>query len=187
MAIKRVIVSVIVALALTAPALAQDNAALTKTHIRLVKKYDDVAHISPQDYAALPTGSAAQTAVLFDIRGEQEFSVSHMPGAIHIDPKIKPADFIAQYGERLRGKTVVLYCSVGARSSKLANRVQDDLRALGSGPVYNLEGGIFKWHNQGRALEINGAPTRYIHPYNRRWGRMVNDQSAAQMRPQAEP
>ena len=41
--------------------------------------------------------------------------------------------------------------------------------------VYNLEGSIFKWANEGKDLEDNkGLKTLVVHPYNVVWGKLLN-------------
>ena len=40
----------------------------------------------------------------------------------------------------------------------------------------NLKGSIFKWANEGRPLVQDGKPTHQVHPYNKYWGRLL-DQS----------
>ena len=40
--------------------------------------------------------------------------------------------------------------------------------------VYNLEGSIFKWANEGRELvDCNNTKTPYCHPYSVIWGRLL--------------
>ena len=112
--------------------------------------------------------------VLFDVRENSEFAVSHIKGAIRVDPGIWTYDFIERYGQNVDGKTVIFYCSVGVRSSKLARASQRQLVKLGAINVYNLEGGIFNWHNLDMPLVNHNGPTRYVHPYNSKWGKLLN-------------
>jgi len=39
--------------------------------------------------------------------------------------------------------------------------------------VVNLRGGVFAWHNQARPLENEAGTTDTIHPYNDKWGKLV--------------
>lgn len=163
-------------LALSACVAAKDktgeNAALSAQHKKIIQDFPSVQHISNDKFSALDK----DTVVIFDIREADEYAVSHVAGAVFISPNLQPETFLTEYTEKTKGKTVLFYCSVGQRSSILAQNVQDDLTAAGSGPVYNLEGGLFKWHNDKLPLVTAGAaPTAYIHPYNSFWGRMVND------------
>ena len=77
--------------------------------------------------------------------------------------------------------TVVCNCSLGYRSSALAQQLAYELdkpvhQELKSKTViYNLEGSIFKWANEGKDLEDNkGRKTVYVHPYNIVWGKLLN-------------
>ncbi|KAJ8042733.1 hypothetical protein HOLleu_09576 [Holothuria leucospilota] len=73
---------------------------------------------------------------------------------------------------------VVMYCSVGYRSSCLATRLQRSLQKEGkqdSMIVYNLEGSIFKWANENRSLvDPAGEPTEFVHPYNTIFGMLLD-------------
>lgn len=101
-------------------------------------------------------------AILFDVRAEAEYRVSRIPGAIRVDPggklpEIRPSD-----------RKVVVYCSVGWRSGDLAARLHRQ-----GVTAYNLTGGIFEWANRGRPLVNDAGPTRWVHPYDWTWGRLL--------------
>ncbi len=66
----------------------------------------------------------------------------------------------------------MLYCSVGMRSSKAAATLVRSGRAN----VFNLQGSIFQWANEGRTLVANGRAVHVVHPYNERWGVLLNPQ-----------
>ena len=43
--------------------------------------------------------------------------------------------------------------------------------------VYNLEGSLFKWANEGRAMvDDKGEPTVYAHPYNTMFGKLLKSE-----------
>jgi rhodanese-related sulfurtransferase len=98
--------------------------------------------------------------------------VSRLPGAIRVDAGISPAVLHAQLAARMSGRRVVFYCSVGVRSARLAARVQPLLEAEGA-TVANLDGGIFAWHAERRALVNAQGSTNFVHPYDKKWGRLV--------------
>jgi 3-mercaptopyruvate sulfurtransferase SseA len=64
---------------------------------------------------------------------------------------------------------------VGYRSSELATRLQ----RAGQTNVTNLEGSIFQWANEGRALEASGKPATRVHPYNEKFGRLLKPELRA--------
>jgi rhodanese-related sulfurtransferase len=104
--------------------------------------------------------------VLLDARTQSEFDISHLAGASRVDPDSDELDPAPVLGETL----VVVYCSVGYRSAAVARR----LDAAGFRHVYNLEGGIFQWANEGRAVYRGGKRVEEVHPYNRAWGRLLD-------------
>ena len=102
--------------------------------------------------------------VPIDARKPKEYAVSHLPGAHH-SPTLAAVQQSAVSAEA----EIVVYCSVGYRSARLAQQLQD----AGYTHVMNLEGSIFEWHNQGQPLVVDGEPTQAVHPYNRTWGMLL--------------
>jgi len=96
---------------------------------------------------------------LIDTRKNEEFLVSHLPQAQHV-PDLETAK-----GNLDPNVMVIAYCSVGYRSSRLAEQLQ----SLGYNQVWNLEGSIFQWANEGRPLKQNQQLTKTIHPYRQNW------------------
>ncbi len=104
---------------------------------------------------------------ILDAREREEYDISHIPGALYIGYKAFDESLIKTLDEQ---KPVVVYCSVGYRSEKIAER----LRSLGFQKVYNLYGSIFEWANLGYPLEdARGHITHRIHTYNKEWSRWV--------------
>lgn len=136
------------------------------------QKHPDVTHISPAEYDHLRGADDQDNVVLLDVREPNEFAVSHLAGARRVDPEASLESVLATAGD-VAGKSIVFYCSVGARSAELAHRMQDRLRALGAASVANLSGGIFRWHNEERALVDAGGPTLLVHGYNGYWGQLI--------------
>lgn len=105
--------------------------------------------------------------VFLDAREWREYAVSHLDGAIHVGydhfdlNKISGLDL---------GSHIVVYCSVGYRSEKIAEK----LLAAGFKNVSNLYGGIFEWVNQGRPVFNEKGKTRKVHAYDRAWGVWLN-------------
>ncbi len=152
-----------------APPLSRD---LVKIHDRIETRHPQLSHVSAAEMESL-LQTRADNLLILDVRQPDEYAVSHIDGALQIDPDMSPDDFMAQYGEQVSGKDVVLYCSVGRRSSNLGARLQSQLMARGAVSVSNLEGGVFGWHNQSRDLVSPSGQTDKVHPYNRWWGRLV--------------
>ena len=116
--------------------------------------------------------SIQNEVIIFDAREKEEYETSHLPGAAYLGyQNFDPA--------RLEGlskdTTIVVYCSVGYRSEKIGERLQE----LGYHKVYNLYGSIFEWANTGKTLiDSQGNKTRTVHTYNRKWSQWVRDDKA---------
>lgn len=147
-----------------------DNKALNKTHAKVSKSYEGVSHINADTLASMDK----ESFLIFDVRERDEFDVSHIENSTWVKPSMEADEFYVVYGEQIKDKTLVLYCSVGVRSSRLAEKLMTSRPAANNSPIYNLEKGIFGWHNESRPLELNSDSTDFVHPYNRLWGRMVN-------------
>jgi len=66
---------------------------------------------------------------------------------------------------------VVVYCSIGERSSQLAERMQALAPDL---LIHDLAGGIFTWASEDRLmLDAADHPTRLVHPYDTSWGALL--------------
>lgn len=185
---RYVIVSILsLTLGLGAQAAPADR--LAKVVADVERDFPDITHVSPDELAdRLAQGGEA--FVLLDVREDREFAVGHLPGAIRVDPGAK-ADAVlalvkAQSGPAGGCAQVVAYCSVGVRSSILAERARRTLVEAGCPAPQNLRGGVFGWHNEGRALEDAAGETALVHPYDRTWGKLLSRQDAVASKPAGE-
>ncbi len=139
-----------------------------------------VAHVTP---AYVAEGRSKRVIYLFDVRTPEEFAVSHLPGAVRLDPGMAPEAFLARYGDRLEQGEVVFYCSVGRRATRLAESVAARQRARGASALpENLRGGIFAWHNERRPLVRDGTRTDEIHPASWLWRHLLDRPERARYR-----
>ena len=113
----------------------------------------------------------------------KEYDVSHIAGALQVDPNIDTDVFETKFSKILKNKTVIVYCSVGQRSSSFADRVQTAALRNGAVSVQNLEGGLFGWHNDSRNMVNASGPTSQIHPYNSYWGRLIENKDSIRYHP----
>jgi rhodanese-related sulfurtransferase len=107
------------------------------------------------------------TVLLLDARQPDEFAVSHLKNAQNINPDATTFPMLASVS---KDTEIVVYCSVGYRSSALATR----LLAAGFTNVKNLEGSIFKWANEGRPVFSGNRQVQRVHPFDATWGRLLN-------------
>ena len=149
-----------------------DQSKLERIHQKIERKFPTLDHIDAGEYREI-VADGREEIVVFDVREQDEYEISHLDGAIRVDPDISRQKFDERFGQTISGKTVVFYCSVGRRSSALADRVAEGLFARGSVDVYNLQHGIFGWHNNHGNLVDGRSTTEFVHPYNWRWGRLL--------------
>jgi len=154
-------------------ALAGDGRGLEGMKKLVRTRFPSVQQLSTEALSARLKGDGKQVPVLLDVRTKAEFEVSHLPGARRVDPEAKAADVLPMLE---KNRPVVTYCSVGYRSSAMADR----LRKAGVTDVSNLEGSIFQWANEGRPIEAGGKPASKVHPYNGTFGKMLDSQRRAE-------
>ncbi|TRZ44259.1 rhodanese-like domain-containing protein [Robertkochia solimangrovi] len=82
-------------------------------------------------------------STLLDVRSPEEFSESHLEGAVNMD--VNNDAFIKNIESLNKSKTVMVYCRTGKRSRRAATI----LDSLGFEKVINLEGGITAWMKSG--------------------------------------
>lgn len=107
--------------------------------------------------------------LIIDVREPFEYEVSHLPGAVHAQGE-DIADLIAETDV---DRPIVLYCSVGYRSSAaVADLIQLNDPEIGE-RVWNLEGSIFEWANSGRPVYRDGKEAEKVHPYGKQWSKLL--------------
>jgi rhodanese-related sulfurtransferase len=108
-----------------------------------------------------------ERVIFLDARELEEFEISHIPNAIHVgydDFEIHKVLLIIPADTK-----VIVYCSVGYRSGKIAQILQKN-----SVDAYNLYGGIFYWSNSKRPLEDKNAnSTIQVHGYDKIWSQWI--------------
>ncbi|HEY9625488.1 MAG TPA: rhodanese-like domain-containing protein [Crinalium sp.] len=130
-------------------------------------EFPDVTPISTANLAHWLESPNPNPPLLLDTRTAEEFAVSHLAHAQRLDPKLRsPIDQMPFLKDLDRDTPIVTYCSVGYRSAAIARK----LKQAGYTRVWNLEGSIFQWANEGRPIYRNGQAVHQVHPYNRMWG-----------------
>ncbi len=136
--------------------------------------FPGVASIRGAELQTLLNGE--ERPIILDVREPEEFAVSHLQGAVRIDPSAELVDVLRSIGPDLKGRAIIVYCSVGVRSTQLAERVHNGLKSRGASRIANLSEGIFGWHNAKRPLVRGTQATFYVHPYDALWGQLLRQQ-----------
>jgi rhodanese-related sulfurtransferase len=134
---------------------------------KIRSKYPTVSQLSTEELHNLLLEQESIKPILLDIREPEEYAVSHLPGAILATTEDEALRVIAKSD---KDSLIVVYCSVGYRSSEMAKKLQEK----GFTKVSNLEGSIFKWANEGRGVYQGDQQTTVVHPFNSKWGRLLD-------------
>ena len=151
-----------------APEEGEDNTMFWSMTLKMIRaRFPTVARVSTDTLQSwLDESPQRENLLLFDVRESEEYAVSHLQGA-------RPTPSKDEALKALQGapsdQRIVLYCSVGYRSSELAQF----LMKKGYTEVYNLEGSIFAWANEGRPVYRGNERVKVVHPYDRIWGRLL--------------
>ena len=137
-----------------------------RTTLRLIREdFPGVPHMTTARLAELLEQDPA-SVLLLDARNRGEYEVGHLRGAVHADS----LDTALAARSAHAGSTVVVYCSVGYRSAALAER----LTSAGASNVFNLEGSLFRWANEGRPVQRGAERVFQVHPYDDDWASLLD-------------
>lgn len=135
---------------------------------QLLEKYNtgDIPYISAEE---LRMHQLNENLIILDAREEVEFEVSHIKQAVFVG---YDKFAISQVKDYPREQRVVIYCSVGIRSERIAKKLQN----AGFTNVQNLYGGIFSWKKKGFAVvDSNGKQTEKVHAYSKHWSKWLKN------------
>ena len=113
--------------------------------------------------------------LLLDIREYKEYEISHLKNAFYMGyakidySRLDPVN---------KATPIIVYCSIGKRSEDIG----EILIKKGFTNVKNLRGGIFQWANEKRPIyKSKSEKTNTVHPYNRIWGRWLENHVVKQL------
>lgn len=148
----------------------QDLARLDGIKERIRQDFPDVRSIGTDAlHHRLQSGAMP---LLLDVRRVEEYQVSRIPGALRLDPTATARDLddpSSPVHRIAKDREIVVYCSVGYRSARLARRLSE----AGFTRVKNLEGSIFEWAQKGYPLRQGDLKVFRVHPYSRAWAYLV--------------
>ena len=132
----------------------------------ITKEFSDVPQLSTSELATLLSANE-QEVILLDARQPNEFAISHLKDAHLVGSE---TEALAIINNSPSNSLIVAYCSVGYRSAKLVANLQ----TRGFSNTINLQGSLFKWANEGRPIYKGKGIVKSVHPYNQRWGNLLN-------------
>ncbi len=101
--------------------------------------------------------------LLLDARELKEYQVSHLKNAKYVGFEKLNLNVLKNTA---KNQPIVVYCSVGYRSEKVAEK----LIQQGFTNVRNLYGGLFEWKNQNQPIVNETGQTDEVHAYDKTWG-----------------
>ena len=87
--------------------------------------------------------------VVLDVRTPEEYASGHVPGAVNLD--INSPGFDQKLSELAPGKTYLVYCRSGGRSTRACSAMAE--QKVPAKAIYNLDGGITAWQSAGKPVE----------------------------------
>lgn len=131
---------------------------------------ETVSLIQPRELNAVLEGK--KEVYLLDTRSKEEFEVSHIRNArwVGYDDFRK-----AELKSIPKDAYVVLYCTVGYRSEKIGEKLQE----MGYSNVHNVYGSILKWKNEGYpVVNQKGEATEKVHTYSQKYAKWLENGQA---------
>jgi rhodanese-related sulfurtransferase len=136
--------------------------------------FPTVSQMTTEEFNCWLIDSAKRLPLLIDARSQTEYMVSHIKTAVHIDPVASDVTALSTVS---KDTPIVVYCSVGYRSAKVAQQLQRE----GFSQIYNLSGGLFQWANEERPIfKDDEHLTQLVHHYNKIWGKLLKTSYHAQ-------
>jgi rhodanese-related sulfurtransferase len=136
--------------------------------------FPNVKLINTSEFTQWLDEQASPTPLIIDARTQEEYAVSHIKSAQRIE--VDNLD-IVNLSQVTLDTPIVVYCSIGYRSAKLAQQ----LHLAGYENVFNLSGGIFQWVNLGHPVFQDRHQVEVVHPYNFIWGKLLKSNYHAHM------
>lgn len=145
------------------------NLTWEKVNQEIAGDFPKTPFISVNKLAALLEAPDKTQLLLIDARSPEEYAVSHLRGSLRLDSETLNSEKLKQ--QAAKHTLIVVYCSVGYRSAKLAQRLLD----AGFSQIYNAQGGIFAWANDGRPVYRGTEQVSEVHPYDSYWGQLLHE------------
>jgi rhodanese-related sulfurtransferase len=164
---KRTIVALLVLLAVLA-GLLWDGSPLGSLALRqaLRLKFQGVRQVAPAELVAWMKDPNRPPPMLIDARPPEQYAVSRIDGSVEIDPMapdLHPLNHIA------KDQPLVVYDATGVQGTAMVIALTNE----GFTRVSNLEGGLFRWANEGYPIVADAGPASKVYPLTWSWGRLL--------------
>ena len=140
--------------------------------------FPDVPTITTETLSVWMNDADLPQPIILDARAANEFNVSHLRGAMQVSNAKAAAKVVSRLLDAAEtnasdsdppAPAIVVYCSVGYRSAKVVDKlIKKDVEN-----IYNLEGSIFQWFNEGRPVFQGDIQVGEVHPFDTNWGKLL--------------
>jgi len=164
---RRTIV-VLVLLAVLIAGMAWDGCPLGGLILReaVALKFRDVRRVTPGELVAWMRDPNRPPPLLVDARPPVQYGWSHVDGAVNLDPSQPDLSRL----ENVRRDTpVVVYDGPGVVGAAMVKA----LTGAGFTRVSNLDGGLFRWVNEGNPVVNDQGAATTVSPISWSWGRLL--------------
>ena len=134
------------------------------SQVEFDKLANEVSNGNVPDIFAKMVKMEKESFIILDCRGVNEYEISHIKDA----RRVGFDDFdLSQIEDIPKSAKIVTYCTVGKRSEKIGEKLQD----AGYTNVHNLHGSILSWMNEGNpVIDSQGRETNKIHGFKKELG-----------------
>jgi rhodanese-related sulfurtransferase len=129
-------------------------------------KFRDIRHVSPSELITWMQDPNRPPPLLVDARPADEVAQSHIEGAVAIDPG---SPDLAPLAHVSRETPIVVYDGPGVVAAVMARGLMD----AGFTRVSNLEGGLFRWVNEGHPVVNAQGPASQVRTAGWAWSRLL--------------
>jgi len=129
-------------------------------------KFQGVRQVSPTELVAWMADPNRPPPMLIDARPPEQYAVSRIDGAVEIDPTapdLHPLNNIS------KDQPLVVYDATGVNGTAMVIALTRE----GFTRVSNLEGGLFRWANEGHPVVADSGPATKVFPLTWTWGRLL--------------
>ncbi len=135
-------------------------------HQALVMKFPLVRQVTPTELVSWMQDPKRPPPLLVDVRVQAEFQHSHLQGAVHLDPTAADLSPLQRIPYE---QPIVVYDAAGAGGTAMVVA----LSRAGYRRLSNLDGGVFRWVNQGHPVVTEQGEAHTVAAASWFWGRLL--------------
>jgi rhodanese-related sulfurtransferase len=114
--------------------------------------------VNPNSVPSVPLDQLPSSAVILDVREDEEWAAGHIDGAVHVPMNEVPNRIAYEPGPMTPETPIVVVCKMGGRSAYVTAWLnQNGFDAV------NLDGGMLAWAAAGREMVTADGTPPYVY------------------------